>query len=51
MRTDSVVKAVPLAAAPTGEEATKDDVSAIQSTFRGSFEHAGGTVRPGLGRD
>jgi len=51
VRTDSVVKAVPLAAAPTGEEATKDDVNAIQTTFRGSFEHAGGTVRPGLGRD
>jgi hypothetical protein len=27
------------------------DMNAIQTTFRESFEHAGGTVRPGLGRD
>jgi len=51
VRTDAVVKAVPLASAPTGEEATREDVSAIHGTFRDSFEHAGGTVRPGLGRD
>jgi hypothetical protein len=50
VRTDSVVKAVPLAAAPTGEEVTKDDMIAIQHTFRESFEHAGGTVRPGIPR-
>lgn len=51
VRTDAVVKAVPLVAAPTGEEVTREDVQAIQHTFRESFEHAGGTVRPGLGRD
>jgi len=50
VRTDAVVKAVPLAAAPTGEEVTRDDMNALQGTFRESFEHAGGIVRPGLPR-
>ena len=44
VRTDTVVKAVPLAPAPTGEEVTKEDLMAINQTFRESFEHAGGTV-------
>ena len=50
VRTDAVVKAVPLVASPTGEEVTREDLNAIQATFRDSFEHAGGTVRPGMGR-
>jgi len=50
VRTDSVVKAVPLAPAPTGEEVTKEDWVALHGTFRESFEHAGGIVRPGLPR-
>ena len=42
VRTDAVVKAVPLAPAPTGEEVTKEDLMALNQTFRESFEHAGG---------
>ncbi len=48
VRTDSVVKAVPLSPSPTGEEVTNEDMIALHHTFRDSFDHAGGTVRRGL---
>lgn len=47
VRTDAVVKAVPLAPSPSSDTMTRDDVAAIHHTFRESFEHAGGTVRRG----
>ena len=50
VRTDSVVKAVPLAASPADEDVTREDWVAIHGAFRESFEHAGGIVRPGLPR-
>ena len=50
VRTDAVVKAVPLAPSPTGEEVTKEDWIALHGALRESFEHAGGIVRPGLPR-